>query len=197
MPEYLEKDLINDFQLGQKNAFDELYNRYYSMIYVFCYKLTENQQESQDITIETMNKLFLKRLHFDNLPNIKAFLYITARNRCLGYFRHLQVIAQTKKLIVTLLSEEDDDNDRLDAEYLVAVKKSIDVLPHRQREAIELLYFTGQKVKIKEVAARMNISEKAVKRLRQRGITLLRGMLHATRTADAITILGFFVTIFQ
>lgn len=192
---YLDNDLINDFKNGLPKAYDELYNRYFTMIFAFCCSLIENKQESQDLAMETMNKLFLKHRDFETLTNIKAFLYITARNRCLDYLRYMQRTSIVKNNIKNALTEADEDNDLLDAEYLYTIRQSIEGLPPRQKQAIELLYLSGEKFKYTEVAEKMKVSVKTVENLRQLGLACLREIIHSNKTTEAVGLLGLLLTI--
>src|SRR5258708_32930327 len=91
MPDYLETDdFIADFLRGDQRAFTAGENEYYSRIYVFGGKLILDKEEAKDLTIDTFRKLFTKNKDFDNLPNMKAFLYITVVNTCLDYLKYFK-----------------------------------------------------------------------------------------------------------
>jgi RNA polymerase sigma-70 factor (ECF subfamily) len=198
MPEYLDTELIDDFNHAKRKAFDELFARYFPLIYAFCCKLTDNTEESKDIAMEVMNKLFQKHTDFENLQNIRAFVYITARNTCLNYLRDLQIAAEAKKKLANTLPVTDDINARLDVEYIAEIKKSIDKLPARQRETIEYLYFSDTKYDYIDIAEKMNISVKTVSALRQNAIAMLRELMHSPSDLEAITfsvvVLSIFLT---
>jgi len=96
------------------------------------------------------------------------------------------------RLISTLKEEEDMVNDQLSAEYLHAVKKEIERLPGRQREAIELLFMN--KMKFKEAAAKMDISVAALIKLRLKGLAMLRVML---KSRHSVEVFIFLVILFR
>lgn len=189
MDGYLEDDLIEAFNRGEKKAFDELYRLYYSRLYYFSFAMLNNREESQDIVIDTINKLFQKHTDFATLGNIKAFLYITVRNSCLNYLRHMKVEYDAKNRLIKNLTEADEMNDQLDAEYIYAVRQAIDRLPARQREVVEFLYFSDKKYSYKEIAKKMGVTVKTVENHRLRALAILREMFQLGNIAVAVSLL--------
>ena len=81
MKEQLDNESLQAFTRGEQKGFSAVYSLYYQQIRYFTYKLTNNNmQEAEDITITTFVKLFRLHKNFSTQANIKAFLYITARN---------------------------------------------------------------------------------------------------------------------
>ena len=196
MAGYLDIDLISDFNKGHRKAFDELYSRFFSMIYVFCFNLTDNREESQDITIETINNLFRKHKDFDSIPNIKAFLYIAARNRCLTYFRTMQRITDGKNRLVKNLTVADETNDIMDVEFLMKIRHALESIPKRRREVLVLLYLCGERYTYQEVADKMKISVKAVEKLRSKALANLKELLNlATTSSENVALVGALVAL--
>src|SRR5689334_21843027 len=85
--------LMGDFKKGSKEAFEEVYNTYHLQLYYFVRKITGNPEEAEDITSETFVKLWQLCARFETLQNIKAFLFIAARNASLDYLRYLKRVA--------------------------------------------------------------------------------------------------------
>jgi RNA polymerase sigma-70 factor (ECF subfamily) len=193
MAGYQDDALIRDFRNGLPEAFKELYHRFYQKLYYTSVKLIDNREEAKDITIVTLNKLFEKTQDFDNLPEIAGFLFTACRNDCFDYLRYLKKVTDGKRrLLSNLQNEVESINDQLTAEYLYALKKLIENLPNRQRQAIELLFVN--KLKFKEAAANMNISVAAVIKLRKNALSALRTVLHTQPTSDVLAaIMVFFI----
>ena len=193
MAGYLESDFfIKEFHNGGKEAVEAIYHRYYPDIYYFARKLVDSKEDAQDITATVMQQLVIKKKDFNSIANIKAFLYVTARNRCLNLLRHRNTIALHKKpLTEAILENYDNTNDELDILRLRKIDQCIRQLPARQREVIELL-FLGDK-KYKEVAAIMQISERAVTDLRRKGLTLLRELILKTEAAELVWLFILFL----
>jgi RNA polymerase sigma-70 factor (ECF subfamily) len=174
MMEYLETtDFIHDFAKGERKAFNEIYDQYFSRIYVSAIKIIVNQEEAKDITLETFNKLFGKYRDFDNLPEIRSFLYLTARNACFNYLKKLRRITEKQQqFIATYNDKEELANDQIEGELLHAVYKAIEKLPSESRKVIELMYLRG--MKYKEIAEQLQISIETVKSQRKYALDKLR-----------------------
>lgn len=83
-----EKELMYRFQQGDAIAFNTIYNRYYSSLRYFSQRLTCQKREAEDIAVETFVKLYRLCGNFENVANIRAFLYVTARNACYDYLSY-------------------------------------------------------------------------------------------------------------
>src|SRR5260370_2176222 len=80
---------IELFRTGDRGQFKNAYDLFYEPIFMFVYNLVRSEQEAQDITIETFAKLWQLRANFENLTNIKTFLYVTSLNPTLHPFPKL------------------------------------------------------------------------------------------------------------
>ncbi len=179
--------LITDFLNGKKHAYDVLHKKYFGEIYAFCFSLVANKEVAEDITQETMIKLWIKHKDFDSLPNIRAFLYITSRNACMDHFRYISSEKEGKSRFKLAFDDFVTINDQLDGLYRQSIKTLLTKLPDRQKQAIELLFF--EELKLREAAREMEISVDTVKKLRARGITLLREILRSQTSAEVVLLL--------
>ncbi|HEX9512290.1 MAG TPA: sigma-70 family RNA polymerase sigma factor [Puia sp.] len=177
MPDYLETDdFIADFLRGDQRAFTAVYNEYYSRIYVFAVKLILDKEEAKDLTIDTFRKLFTKNKDFDNLPNMKAFLYITVRNTCLNYLRYLrQQSKQQKELLLDLENDRKLENKPIEGQVIQALYKALERLPPKSGRIVQMIYLEG--LKYEEVGKLLNISLATVKSQRKYALDLLKEYL--------------------
>ena len=103
------------FQQGDEKAFELVFRAYYTQLVVFTTKITGSQDEAEDIVTEVFLALFKRCNLFDSEPNIRAFLYVSARNRCLNYLK------SKKRHDVRSLAfaEEIKDDTLLEYEYSI------------------------------------------------------------------------------
>lgn len=80
--------LIAGFQRGSLPAIHELYATHQSALLYFAERIIHDREHAAEIVIETFIKLINRRNYFDNHTDIKAFLYITARNTCMDFIRY-------------------------------------------------------------------------------------------------------------
>jgi len=72
---------------GDQRAYEKLLLRYRDMIYYTILKMINNQQDAEDLTIESFAKAFI---HIDQYKPTYAFstwLFKIATNNCIDYFR--------------------------------------------------------------------------------------------------------------
>lgn len=184
---------IVDFKQGSKAAFTEVYNMYYTRLYFFVKKLIDDREEAQDITAETFVKLWNLRANFETHQNIKAFLYITARNACLDYFRYRQRQHTNKQEFSYLLTQNEDlsfQHDEIKLEVLQQIHTEIEHLPSQCRKIFKMAYL--ERLKNAQIADLLGLTEQTVRNQKTRAIKLLR---MALSTQVILLILLFFIDI--
>jgi RNA polymerase sigma-70 factor (ECF subfamily) len=178
MKQQINTDIISGFHKGNSRAFDLLFDMFFPALCYFANKLIEDRQEAEDIVLDTFQKLWARREHFETMPNIKAFLYITVRNTCLNYLRHRETQRKRTRELVKLLPdrfEEDAEQQRIRAEVMKNIYSEIEKLPKKCREVFELIYFEGMKAN--EIAEQLQISESTVRNQKVRALQLLKTAL--------------------
>src|SRR5882724_3972264 len=88
---------ITLLQNGNREAFNGIYNSHYASLYYFAKSFVNERQDAEDIVAESFIKFWRLRENFDNPQSIKAFLFITTRNRCLDFLRAAQRQSNNKK----------------------------------------------------------------------------------------------------
>jgi DNA-directed RNA polymerase specialized sigma24 family protein len=81
-------------QEGSPEAFKDLFFRYYPSFYSFSQSLVQDKISAQNLTIEALAVLWLKRTDLIGDVNNRAFLYNVIRNNALAWLKHLQRIPE-------------------------------------------------------------------------------------------------------
>jgi RNA polymerase sigma-70 factor (ECF subfamily) len=178
---YRDTELLLDFMNGSSKAFEHIYDQYYERLYFFGYGLIDNREEAKDITLTTLNKLFEKHKDFDNLPQLAGFLYVTVRNSCLNHLRHRKIVYDKNMELLSTYKEEDQVNDELDADFIQAVLRSVERLPERSRQVVNLYYLEG--LKYRQIAEQLDISPRSVENQLRYALDKLRTALAGKRAA--------------
>jgi RNA polymerase sigma-70 factor (ECF subfamily) len=174
----LDSETLLAFTQGDKSAFSAVYNRYYDEILYFTHKLTSSKEEAEDITIEIFLKLFKMHERFTNEPNIKAFLYITARNGCLNYLR---MVRQRKTDRKDFSDNDNGANEIEDLESQHAIIESllikeiygaVEDLPERCRQVFKMIYIEGLEADV--IAHQLSITTATVRSQKRHALDLLR-----------------------
>jgi RNA polymerase sigma-70 factor (family 1) len=167
---------IIGFREGNKEAYAAIFNTFHTPIYYFIKKLVNDADEASDIAAETFIKLWKLRANFDTQQNIKAFLYITARNACLDYLRSTQrqtikqqeyiYVAGQEQEIITSIHED------IKAEVYQQILEEVEKLPTQCRKIFKMAYL--QNMKNAEIAEALGLTSQTVKNQKVRAIKLLR-----------------------
>lgn len=173
-----ELQITTRLQQNDPKVFDEIFKVFYPSIRYFAASIVSSREEGEDIAMESFRKLWQIRHNFQTLVNIKAFLFITARNACLNYLKS----AQRQRTSRNVLQEEDDNDhsvyepaiDRMliEAETLQIIYNEVKKLPKKCRQIFELTYFEGKSNR--EIAKQLNISTSTITSQRSRALQLLR-----------------------
>ena len=168
-------EFISQFNQGDTEAFTAIYNRYYSTLYYFIKRFIPEREDAEDITADVFVKLWNLRANLQTIKNIEAFLYITGRNACLDFLRHIQRRnMRQKELIQSLLQEPEEGRLEEDIKTLVlqAIHAEIEKLPRSCRTVFKMAYLDG--MSNSEIAASLDINNQSVRNFKLRAVKLLR-----------------------
>lgn len=173
-----EDNLINDFSAGRKEAVAELYRLFYSRLVYLTRQIVQDKNEAEDIVSNAFIKVINKSRDFDNIANIKAFLFTTTYRTAVDSLRHSRVHARMQKEMSYLsdgASMPDFDFLLVKTEILNAIAEEIDSLPKQCKEVFVQIFI--KKKSTKEVAEILHLSDVTVRRQKQIAINLLRTAL--------------------
>jgi RNA polymerase sigma factor (sigma-70 family) len=87
-PQQLHKlgdgELVELAQAGDRDAFAELYDRYFDRIYDFLTRMMRNRSEAEDITQDTFIRAMNSLGRLDSTSSFKSWLFTIARNTALN-----------------------------------------------------------------------------------------------------------------
>lgn len=156
--------------------YEKLVKKYHQRIFYYCRRLLKDDWvTAEDITQEAFVKMWQKYLEFASEENIKAFLYLVARNAC---FNELQRIKRQQcedidlPIFQSLLFETPlYDISIIETEVISFIKEEIQKLPRGMREAITGL-LSGDKSKV--AAGKLGITRKTILNQKLKTIKYLR-----------------------
>ncbi len=146
---------------GDQTSFTFLLNHYWNEVYGFMLKRTENETDSEDITIETFSKAFDKLTSYNTEFQFNTWLIAIAKNVHIDLLRkkkssHLIEITdnedrQAYNVADTTPSAEDELITEQNLSQLLQFIKQLK--PHYQ-EVIQLRYF--QELSYQEISEQLN-----------------------------------------
>ncbi|MCG8412552.1 MAG: RNA polymerase sigma-70 factor [Bacteroidales bacterium] len=169
------KFLPREFRKNEGKAFEYIFQMLYPRLCVFANQYLEDSQASEDVVSDIMFELWNKKRSFENLESIKAFLFISVKNRALTYLRKQKVCLKNAEEIKYISSEEFFKEHIIEDELSGIISRTLEKLPEKARRVFELSCIEG--LKYKEVAEDLNVSINTVKSQRARAIQLLKELL--------------------
>lgn len=157
-------------------AFGQLYDNYFSKIYSYIYRRTNDRQVAEDLTSEAFMKALanIKTYTYTGQP-FRAWLYRIAANVVADHYRARRVLSPLDEGLQvpdSRLSPEDAAL-RIDDEQRVA--RAIRSLSRDQQDVVMLRFHGG--LRLKEIAQVIGKTEGAVKALMFRALGGLKGRL--------------------
>ena len=75
-----EKELLKMLSSNRNEAYEYLYNNYYTPLVLFADHYVSNQEVAHDLVQETFIALLDVKTKFENLLHLKSYLYNSLRN---------------------------------------------------------------------------------------------------------------------
>ncbi len=157
----MDKELIQGIISGDKKAFNQVFDEYFNALCAFSYKYIPDKSVTEDIVQDVFIAFWEHNKEFDHINAAKAFLYTSARNKCLNYLKHQLVLQKHQEaLIYELESEQYFTRHVIEEDAFNRLYSEIRQLPLSSQN-IMLLALKG--LKNREIASELNISENTVK----------------------------------
>src|SRR5512134_3329494 len=88
-----EEELIQRWQEGEADAFDELYSRHAPAIYRLGWAMLQQSQAAEDVVQETFLRAYKARRRFDpSRASLGTWLYQIALNYCRSHLRRKRLM---------------------------------------------------------------------------------------------------------
>lgn len=174
---------------GDEKAFERLMDKYYSMLYNFCFGYLHNGDWTKEVLQDVFLWVWENRDKLELQKSIQAFLFSITRNKCLDFIRHRKVVLQFERdLIASHARMELNYHALLDngldilltQELDEAIKKAIDHLPDKARQVFLLSRNKG--LKYREIAEELEVSEKTVEAHMRKALSKIRTYLNTHHT---------------
>lgn len=162
-------ELLDRLKNNDRAAFDVIYNKYWSKLYLSAYNLLRNRQISEDIIQEIFVCLWLKRSTV-RIDNLNSYLYTAVRFQVFKSIRdgkgRADLFAEAEKLS----TNGGIESKLFEKEVTKRLDENIALLPEKCREIFILS--RKEHLSVKEIAEQLHISPKTIEN--QIGIALRR-----------------------
>ena len=166
------EEAISRAKKNDQKAFNYLLDVFWDNVYGFQLKRTHNENDAEDITIQTFSKAFDKIETFDEKYTFKTWLITISKNIHIDLLRKeknsiIQVISKNNRDMFQVIDESPSPEDKLITEqHLAKLLRDIKKLKPHYQEVINLRYF--QEFSYKEISKELKepINNVKVKLLR-------------------------------
>jgi RNA polymerase sigma-70 factor (ECF subfamily) len=171
----MKDPLAMRIKLGDEQAFELLFRKYYIRLCSFANKFLNDPEEAQEIVQYVFAKIWEERDEIDPEDCLKAYLFKIAQNLSLNKLRRKKVesrYAEVLRLVYIEQQEFSVHESLLVRELEEHILHSIEKLPSKCRRVFELSRMEG--LKYREIADTLNISVKTVEAQMSKAIRSLR-----------------------
>ena len=161
-----------------------LLTRYRDGLFLFLLGFVKNEEDAEDLMMDTFAKLAVDNPHFDpdRTGSFKSWLYAIGRNNALMLLRKHKY--QAVPLDEEIVSEEETpESEILKNDRNKRLYKALRTIKPEYRQALSLMFFEG--LTHDEVATSMGMRKKQIYHLVDRGKEALRKALERMGISDA------------
>lgn len=169
-------DRVNDLSL-----FRELFEAYFKISVTYAYRFVGDWQAAEDITQDVFMSLWEKKENIDFNDPIKPYLYRAVYNRSINYLnsalmqKRIEGIDTIDELINQEILGYNQHDTLLLKEITDEINRFVDTLPPQCRTVYKLS--REKNLRNKEIAAQLEISEKAVEKHISKALSEIRNHL--------------------
>ena len=168
-----DAELIDLLRDDNEEAFRELYERYWYKMYVIAHRKLRRKEVAEELAQELFVMLWQKRATL-RIINVPAFLGVSLKNLMIDYIRrHIQEEHYLDQLRLFFPTDVFSTSEAVQLNELSeALQQALAQLPDKTREIFVLSRF--EQLTIREIAQRLNLTEKAIEYHLARSTTFLR-----------------------
>lgn len=166
---------------GDPAALAEVHERYARYLLAIAARVTNDADAARDVLQEVLVTFWEHPLRFDpNRGELRTWLAVLTHRRAVDWVRREASRRPPEQVARALVGHPDAaaaDRDLLAREDTDAVRSAVAALPAKQREVVELAYYT--QLTYRDIAAKLAIPEGTAKsRMRAALATLARALAH-------------------
>jgi RNA polymerase sigma-70 factor (family 1) len=174
---HTDEELFVLIKEGNHTAYTQVFDRFYSLLYLHALKILLDEDEAKDLVQELFEMIWLKRDSLTVNGSVSAYLYASTRNMVLNQIAHKKVKTKYLDSLGEFIGQEDYLTDFYvrEKELKQIIEKEIAALPQKMSEIFKLS--RTEYLSHKEIASRLHLSELTVKTQVKRALRILKPKL--------------------
>lgn len=155
----LDRELFLLIQQSDRAAFEELYNRYWLLLFNKAYKRLHDKEACRDIVQDIFCDLWNKRTT-RQIENVSAYLSAAVKNKVYTLLADGKAGKHFVEPFENLVSTSSADSNFNQKEFSHLLYLWMQSLPEKRREIFRLKYYEGASTRV--ISEQLNISQKTV-----------------------------------
>jgi len=178
MKEQTDKEILVAFSQGNPLAFEHIYNRFHTHIFLVAHRYIRSDEDAKDIRSKCFIKLWelREKLDFESMGALFSWLRSTITNSCIDYLRSISIRESKRPEIIHryLQENETDIFEASDKEAIIIERllKQINELPPKFKEVFKMRWLGD--LKFREIAEALNTDVSTIKKRYARAVVLLK-----------------------
>ena len=166
--------LLQKLKDGDNIAFQELYNKYFGILYLHVYQKLKDREVAKDIVHDLFISIWQKRADLSIKGQVSSYMYAAIRNRVIDYISKEKSKLKYLETLTVPSQQVSSETDYLLREKLLAeqIESVLNRLSPRVKEVFELS--RKEYLSHKEIAHKLNISEHSVRGYIKLALRLLK-----------------------
>ncbi|MCX6219622.1 MAG: RNA polymerase sigma-70 factor [Bacteroidia bacterium] len=158
--------------------FDSIFRKYHHPLFLYTLKFIEDENEALDLVQDIFITVWKKGIFWDNVEQIKAYLFVSVKNSCFNYLNHQKVVSKFKHYEAQQLKEIEaahyasGEISLIEQEEVKLIEDVVASMPDIYKEVIVLSRFEG--LKNSEIAKKLNIPLRTVETRIFRALLILK-----------------------
>jgi RNA polymerase sigma-70 factor (ECF subfamily) len=151
-------EMLRGFNRGDERARNSVYVHYHDALLIMIRKITRDSSSAEDLVNDAFEVLYESNRNFEELSQLRDFLFQTARNICISYLKKQELTQKKYAEFRERLPYSDEDfyADIAYSETRALLFKSIETLPDRLKAVFRLRYF--EQMSNEDMAQHLNIA---------------------------------------
>ncbi len=173
-----DEQLVDLLRSDDYAAFDEIYRRYGSVLFLYARKILPDTCDAEDIVQEILSYLWLKRTELHITSSLASYLYSSVRHKALNLIGRQKFMTRYLDSLGDFMEKGEyiTDESVREKELLRIIDKTVAELPKKMREIFELS--RNEQLSQKVIAEKLNLSDKTVKKQVSNALKILRLKIH-------------------
>jgi RNA polymerase sigma-70 factor (ECF subfamily) len=170
-----DNELLRLIANSNHAAFNEIYHRYFELLYTHAFQKLSNEEVAKDIIQEVFTALWFKRNSADNIKDLAAYLFSSTRYKIFDYFAHEKVQEKHLESLQAFLAQNpivSTDYQIREAQFKAYIDQEIQKLPKKMR--IVFLKSREEGLSYREIANELATSENNVSKQVNNALRVLR-----------------------